>query len=202
MSSGSLIYKEFFEKQLKNRFSQVKEWPEDHESIKIHLEWFERMITPIEPDFKVVDLGSRDAWLCSYLQDRVDHCVGIEALANFVEYWRGKGRNIEQGDICDLSRWEDGTFDLVFCRHAINMCESPAVAIREMKRVTAPGRYIHLILKVPGHRKYHFTYADKLTDVLTWCFDGGVRQEEVRQFGDSPDKRVVGEKIIIIQRAK
>ena len=53
----------------------------------------------------------------------------------------------EQVDVTDMSAFEDGAFDLIVCSHVLEHVNDDRRAMRELRRVLAPGG--HAILMVP-----------------------------------------------------
>ena len=51
---------------------------------------------------------------------------------------------IEQGDMRDLSRFADNSFDIIWHPFSINFVPEAAVVIREVGRIIRPGGYYHL----------------------------------------------------------
>jgi len=75
--------------------------------------------------------------------------VGIEGLQHRIV--------IEKGDICKLN-YQDETFDLILCEHALFLLEEPEVALTEFARVlkkgapliiSAPNRYVQSLAHLP-----------------------------------------------------
>lgn len=53
----------------------------------------------------------------------------------------------ERVDICDMTQFEDGSFDLIVCSHVLEHVADDRLAMRELLRVLSPGG--HAILMVP-----------------------------------------------------
>lgn len=53
---------------------------------------------------------------------------------------------------------EDGSFDLVLCNQVLEHCDDPAQAVRELRRVTAPGGRV--LASTHGVMAYHPSPAD------------------------------------------
>lgn len=80
--------------------------------------------------------------------------------------------SIEKGDIRKLD-YEDETFDMALCEHAVFLLERPEEAIKEFKRVlknegvlivSAQNRYVHTICQLPCDESLS---SDKLEKVLS-----------------------------------
>lgn len=65
---------------------------------------------------------------------------------------------IKQCKMEDMSCFEDNTFDIVFCCHALEHCERPIDALREMKRVCKDGGVIFVSTPLPCY--HHILGAD------------------------------------------
>lgn len=165
-------YQKYYKEKIEKRFQDIKEWPEDHKHIAGHFLHLSEFVK-IEKDWFVFDAGTRDAWSCKYLEEEygIKNCTGIEILQHYVDHWKKKGRKIIQGDICNLSNWKDGVFDLILCRHAINLTKDPEQALREFVRVSKNGGFIYIVLSIPGNKGLHYTYIKDLLAVDNWIKD-------------------------------
>lgn len=165
-------YQEFYKEKIEKRFQDINEWKEDHLHIEKHFRHLSEFVK-IEKGWFVLDAGTRDAWSCKYLEKRygIKHCIGIEVLRHYVDYWKYRKRKIIQGDVCDLSNWKDNTFDLVLCRHVINLVRSPKTALSEFVRVTKNNGFLYIVLSIPGNKKLHYTYIEGIGLVYNWLTD-------------------------------
>jgi len=169
MREFKIIYDRFFMQNVQKRFEQIREWPEDHHHIKNHFKHLSEF-TEILPEWSVLDVGSRDAWSCLCLEKEhgIKECIGLEVLPHYVKHYRELGRNIIQGDACDLSRFKESVFDFILCRHVLGLVRNPAQALFEMTRVAKPGGYLYIVLGIPGNKRLHYVCIEKKSDVQEW----------------------------------
>lgn len=74
--------------------------------------------------------------------------VASDFLADqYNELWKERGMTpfvpIEKQDVENLT-YPDDSFDIVHCVNALDHCENPLKAIREMQRVCKPGGFVYL----------------------------------------------------------
>lgn len=93
---------------------------------------------------RVLDLGSGAGRLAGYLVDLGAEIHGVDLAPDMVALCRERypHATFHQGDVSDLSRFEDGQFDAVLA--AWNLLdvfsdEDRRAALREIRRVLAPG---------------------------------------------------------------
>jgi len=90
----------------------------------------------IENKISILDAGSRDGWAIELLASLgYPNAIGVELLEDYVQYAKGRGRNIVQGDLHNLE-FGDETFHLVHSRHALEHCLDPIKVLNELLRVT------------------------------------------------------------------
>jgi SAM-dependent methyltransferase len=110
----------------------------------------------------VLDLG---AGYCDFINNiRAPKRVAFDANPDFAEYAQGDVE-FELGDCTDLSRFPDGSFDVVFASNLVEHLDSAAAArlLGEVRRVLRPlGR---LILVQPNFRLRPGEYFDDYTHV-------------------------------------
>lgn len=90
-------------------------------------------------DIKILDAGTRDGWTVEFLNSLgYNNVLGIELFDDYIQYAKDKNRNVEKGDLHNLS-YEENTFDFVYCRHTLEHTLDPVKAMNEMLRVTKVG---------------------------------------------------------------
>lgn len=193
-------YQEYYKEKIEKRFKDVKEWPEDHKHIAghfLHLSEF----TKIEKDWLVLDAGSRDAWSCKHLEEEygVTNCTGMEILRHYVDHWKKKGRKIIQGDICDLSNWKNNIFDLILCRHAINLAKDPKQVLKEFVRVSKSNGFIYVVLSIPGNKKLHYTYIEDMMEIYDWIENLDI---QVLFFAKNPYREIEYSLVLKVEKGK
>lgn len=193
-------YQEYYKEKIEKRFKDIKVWSEDHKHIAGHFLHLSEFIK-IKKDWNFLDAGTRDAWSCKHLKEEygIINCVGIEILQHYVDHWKKKGRKIIQGDICDLSNWQNNTFDLILCRHVINMTRNPELALKEFVRVSKNNGYIYIVLSIPGNRKLHYIYIEDLLTVNNWIENLNV---QVLFFAENPYRKVEYSLILKVKKGK
>jgi SAM-dependent methyltransferase len=81
--------------------------------------------------------------------------LGI-TLGPDAEICRGKGLNAREMDLSFLD-FEDGSFDMVWCRHALEHSVFPFFTLAEMHRVLRPGGVLYVEVPAPdtscGHQR-------------------------------------------------
>jgi SAM-dependent methyltransferase len=83
--------------------------------------------------------------------------VGVDVVDNPVAELRGP---VEAPPV------EDGTFDLVLCTQVLEHCDDPVQAVRELRRVTAPGGRV--LASTHGVQWYH----PSPVDYWRWTHEG------------------------------
>jgi ubiquinone/menaquinone biosynthesis C-methylase UbiE len=103
---------------------------------------------PEVPNRRCLDLGCGQGNTTRFLANvlRPATCIGLEDDASLVDYARTRPENssnvhFQQGDAKRLE-FEDGSFDLVFCRYLLIHMVDPVQVVREMMRVVRPGGYV------------------------------------------------------------
>lgn len=184
LKKSGVSYAGYYKEKIQKRFDKIQEWPEDHKHIKDH---FRHIFEYIEltPRLKIFDVGTRDSWSCKRASEKygVEDCIGVEILNHYVEHWKRQGRKIEQGDVCDLGKWHGSGYDIILCRHMINLSRSPFKAISEMVKISKEGSVIYIVLAIPGNRKWHYSYVETKSDVLKWV---DKKLVDVLYFGKNP----------------
>ena len=99
---------------------------------------------------KILDCSCGIGNLACYLTDKKYDVVGLTYNQSEVDYANHIGRHyIIQGDMHTLS-FDDNTFDFVYSIDALEHCQSPYIALQEMKRVLKPNGKMFIFM--PGAR--------------------------------------------------
>ena len=117
-----------------------------------------------KPVLKVLDIGTKDGQFTQWLCEQGHDCTGIEIDPNYVEYAQSKGRNVEEGDVCNLKS-KALTYDIVFAHHVLGLCPDYQKAIQEMVRVTKQNGIIIFLNQIPGNPKKHFSLVQSPEEV-------------------------------------
>ena len=106
---------------------------------------------------RVLDVGCGVKPYFPFFAGRVDEYVGVDIgdnpAADLV------------GSVEDLPL-PDGSFDLVLCTQVLEHCDEPATAVRELRRVTAPGGRV--LASTHGVQVYHPVPQD----LWRWTHEG------------------------------
>ena len=134
--------------------------------------WVSRFVQPLlEPDSVVLDVGSGPGALAAAVAECCPrgHVVALDqspvrAQQAGARLARWGGRAVV-GDATALP-FEDGTFDLVYCRFLLEYLREPALAIREMVRVCRPGGRV-LLQDLDGQLVWHYPQDAELERLVT-----------------------------------
>ena len=67
--------------------------------------------------------------------------LGLEIVFDKAQQGQGLGRPVEWGDMADLGRFEEESFDCVVSRHSLEHTDRPRDVVAEVWRVLRPGGY-------------------------------------------------------------
>lgn len=99
--------------------------------------------------YRVLDVGCGPKPYYPFFAERASEYVGVDVVDNPVAELRG---SVEELPV------EDGSFDLVLCTQVLEHCDDPAQAVRELRRVTAPGGRV--LASTHGVQWYHPSPVD------------------------------------------
>jgi SAM-dependent methyltransferase len=106
---------------------------------------------------RVLDVGCGDKPYYPFFAGRVAEYVGVDIGDNPMADLKG---TVEELPV------PDGSFDLVLCTQVLEHCDDPAAAVRELRRVTAPGGRV--LASTHGVQVYH----PAPQDLWRWTHDG------------------------------
>jgi SAM-dependent methyltransferase len=136
----------------------------------------------------VLDVGTGTGNALPMLAGDGRRVVGVDAAAGMLALAAGAAPDVElvETDFHDMP-FDDGTFDLVVAVHALLFADDRVAALREWRRVTAPGGRVSL--SVPGPRsvvpvsvlapvydRYGITWGDDYpteADLAGWAREAG-----------------------------
>jgi SAM-dependent methyltransferase len=107
--------------------------------------------------YRVLDVGCGPKPYYPFFAERASEYVGVDVVDNPVAELRG---SVEELPV------EDGSFDLVLCTQVLEHCDEPAQAVRELRRVTAPGGRV--LASTHGVQWYH----PSPVDYWRWTHEG------------------------------
>jgi SAM-dependent methyltransferase len=108
--------------------------------------WLEREAQRAARDFgtfRVLDVGSGSKPYFPYFEPHAREYVGVDAQ-NAAADLRGTVESLPL---------PDGSFDVVLCTQVLEHCDDPPQAVRELRRVTAPGGRV--LASTHGVQVYH-----------------------------------------------
>ena len=106
---------------------------------------------------RVLDVGCGPKPYYPFFADVAGEYVGVDVVENPAAELRGA---VEALPV------EDGAFDLVLCTQVLEHCDDPAQAVRELRRVTAPGGRV--LASTHGVQVYH----PSPVDYWRWTHEG------------------------------
>ena len=107
--------------------------------------------------YRVLDVGCGPKPYYPFFAERASEYVGVDVVENPAAELRGP---VEALPV------EDGSFDLVLCTQVLEHCDDPAQAVRELRRVTAPGGRV--LASTHGVQWYH----PSPVDYWRWTHEG------------------------------
>lgn len=110
---------------------------------------------PQGPGAKVLDVGCGQGVALEIFRDAGLDATGI-TLGPDVEACRSKGLKVLEMDFAFLD-FDDQSFDLVWCRHAIEHSVFPFFTLAELHRVLRPGGVLYLEVPAPDTSCRHQT---------------------------------------------
>jgi ubiquinone/menaquinone biosynthesis C-methylase UbiE len=110
---------------------------------------------PQAPGGKVLDVGCGQGLALELFRDAGLDPLGI-TLGVDAEVCRSKGLNVVETDFAFLD-FPDASFDLVWCRHALEHSVFPFFTLSELHRVLKPGGVLYLEVPAPDTACRHQT---------------------------------------------
>lgn len=106
------------------------------------------VIPDLPPGARVLDVGCATGGFLATLRERRWQLHGVEVAEEPARLARSRyGLDVFCGTL-DAARFTTGTFDAVFCFHTLEHLHDPLTALREIRRITAPGGYF--IASIPN----------------------------------------------------
>jgi len=110
---------------------------------------------PLAPGAKVLDVGCGQGVALEIFRDAGLDPLGI-TLGEDAQVCRSKGLNVLEMDFAFLD-FPDESFDMVWCRHAIEHSVFPFFTMAELHRVLKPGGVLYLEVPAPDTACRHQT---------------------------------------------
>jgi SAM-dependent methyltransferase len=106
--------------------------------------WLQAQAATGEGGYRVLDVGCGPKPYYPFFAERASEYVGVDVVDNPAAELRGAVEDLPV---------EDASFDLVLCTQVLEHCDDPAQAVRELRRVTAPGGRV--LASTHGTQVYH-----------------------------------------------
>jgi SAM-dependent methyltransferase len=106
--------------------------------------WLQEQAEVAGNGLRVLDVGCGPKPYYPYFARRASEYVGVDVVENPAAELRGP---VEALPV------EDASFDVVLCTQVLEHCDDPAQAVRELRRVTAPGGRV--LASTHGTQVYH-----------------------------------------------
>jgi SAM-dependent methyltransferase len=118
--------------------------------------WLQRQAR-IGEGYRVLDVGCGPKPYYPFFAERASEYVGVDVVDNPAAELRGAVESLPV---------DDGSFDLVLCTQVLEHCDDPAQAVRELRRVAAPGGRV--LASTHGVQWYH----PSPVDYWRWTHEG------------------------------
>ncbi len=133
--------------------------------------WLEEQAVAAGSGYRVLDVGCGPKPYYPFFAARASEYVGVDVVPQPAAELVGR---VEELPVAD------GSFDVVLCTQVLEHCDDPAAAVRELRRVTAPGGRV--LASTHGVQVYHpspqdywrWTHAglERLFDAEDWASVG------------------------------
>jgi SAM-dependent methyltransferase len=107
-------------------------------------DWLREQAAAGGSGYRVLDVGCGPKPYYPFFAERASEYIGVDVVENPVAELRGP---VEALPVPDAS------FDIVLCTQVLEHCDDPAQAVRELRRVTAPGGRV--LASTHGVQVYH-----------------------------------------------
>ena len=120
-------------------------------------DWLQAQARAAGSGYRVLDVGCGPKPYYPFFAERASEYVGVDVVAQPAADLVGR---VEELPV------EDGAFDLVLCTQVLEHCDDPSQAVRELRRVTAPGGRV--LASTHGVQVYH----PSPQDYWRWTYAG------------------------------
>ncbi|HVR76130.1 MAG TPA: class I SAM-dependent methyltransferase [Planctomycetota bacterium] len=101
--------------------------------------------------------------------------VGVDLSPAKVARARMRGFQVEEADMHDLSRFEDGSFDAVLSSHTLEHAYEPGRVVLELRRLLSAGGLLFVVLPYPDRGTRNDRAHAAKYEIGTHDDDGGAR---------------------------
>jgi SAM-dependent methyltransferase len=119
--------------------------------------WLQQQAREAGTGYRVLDVGCGPKPYYPFFADRARKYVGVDVVPQPAAELVGR---VEELPV------EDGAFDLVLCTQVLEHCDDPVQAVKELRRVTAPGGRV--LASTHGVQVYH----PSPQDYWRWTYAG------------------------------
>lgn len=116
---------------------------------------FESVLSELQvgPETRLLDAGCGSGLALQFAHKREAAVTGLDASASLLEVARERvpDADLREGDLEELP-FPDGTFNAATAFNSVQYAADPVAALRELRRVTAPGAKIAVATWAPAER--------------------------------------------------
>ena len=175
---------EFFDEYGESEWTRFERGVTPAPSIAVHTQILEGYVRPGD---RVLDAGCGPGRFTLELLRLGAHVTALDISPGQLELLRARVPDVEAvtGDITDLSRFPDDTFDVAVCLGGplSYVVDRAADAVAELARVTEPGG--HVLVSVMGLAGAAIHHASVIADVVRR--DGPAKSREIVHTGFLPE---------------
>ena len=175
---------EFFDDYGEREWTRFEDGRTPGPSLTTHIRMLEGYVRPGD---RALDAGSGPGRFTLEMLRLGAHVTALDISPGQLELLRARLPDVEAmlGDITDLSRFEDDTFDVTVCFGGplSYVLERADQAVAELARVTKPGG--HILVSVMGFAGAVIHFASILVDLARR--DGTAKQLEIARTGLLPE---------------
>lgn len=142
--------------------------PDHIESATESLRWFQGFELLYHD---VLDIGCADGWMVEQFNRDGKHAVGVTISDIEANLCRERGIEVVHADMSFLPI-DPQSFDLVWCRDALEHSAMPLVTLFEFNRVLRAGKYVFVVVPTPDYWVGASNHYSVLTDEgWRWLFE-------------------------------